>query len=93
MNQMQIPTVTLRFGSDRPESFFTGGNVIAPPLSGDLIAGIITDMVSNPPQNIQQIYGTNVAAKSVQVVQEVLQTSPPFQTEEERIFACCCDEI
>jgi len=87
MNEMQIPCVTLRFGSDRGESFFAGGNITAPPLDGALIAGIVREMLDNQPAKIQKIYGTQVSQKCVKAVVGVLTNNQDlFLSEEERIF-------
>ncbi len=49
MNEMRVPCVTLRYGTDRPESVFAGGNVIAPPISSDSILKIILAAKDLPP--------------------------------------------
>jgi len=74
MNILGIPTVTLRFGSDRPESFFKGGNVIAPPLNGKIIAQIIRDTKNcEEMKNVGNIYGENVSERSVEAVLDFLK--------------------
>lgn len=75
MNILGIPTVTLRFGSDRPESFFAGGNIIAPPVDGNIIATLILGAKNMPTmKSPKKIYGSNVAKKSIRVVTQFLKT-------------------
>lgn len=74
MNILGIPTVTLRFGSDRAESFFTGGNVIAPPVDGKIIADLVRGAKnSEAMRNVGNIYGEQVAEKSVDAVLQLLE--------------------
>lgn len=86
MNELGVPCVTLRFGSDRSESAMVGGNVIAPPVDSDLIKKVIEYAWNNPKmRNVQRIYGENVSKKSVDVVEKVLREGEVFRTEEERL--------
>jgi len=87
-NILGVPCVTLRFGSDRGESFFAGGNVIAPPTSAELVFAIVKKVVDEGLlKNAQKIYGENVSEKCVDRVLEVLNTGESvLRTEEERIF-------
>lgn len=88
MNELGVPCVTLRFGSDRSESAMNGGNLIAPPIDAGRIYQLITfawdnaDMRSAP-----KIYGENVSAKCIDAVEDVLESGEIFQTEEERLRA------
>jgi len=94
MNVLGVPCVTLRFGSDRAESAMIGGNIIAPPVDGDMIKKMIeyawdnTDM-----RHAKKIYGengsaglpTSVSAKCIDAVEGVLKKGEAFRTEEERL--------
>lgn len=86
MNVLGVPCVTLRFGSDRSESAMIGGNIIAPPVDGDMIKQIIeyawdnTDM-----RQAKKIYGQNVSARCIDAVEDVLKKGEVFRTEEERL--------
>ena len=86
MNVMGVPCVTLRFGSDRPESAINGGNLIAPPIDASLIKQMVeyawdnADMRAKP-----KIYGENVSSKCIDAVEDVLSKGEIFRAEEERI--------
>lgn len=87
-NELGVPCVTLRFGSDRGESFFAGGNLLAPPISGDFIAALVQKVVSeNLLRDGKKIYGENVSEKVVNTVLSVLEKNENIlMREEERIF-------
>jgi len=73
MNILGVPTVTLRFGTDRPESLFCGGNIIAPPLKGEIIADLILEVKKcDEMKKIKNIYGNNVAKKCVEEVLKII---------------------
>jgi UDP-N-acetylglucosamine 2-epimerase (non-hydrolysing) len=40
-NVLQVPCVTLRFGSDRSETFLAGSNFLAPPVDRGLVVSVI----------------------------------------------------
>ncbi|MCL2445138.1 UDP-N-acetylglucosamine 2-epimerase [Candidatus Saccharibacteria bacterium] len=87
LNVLQVPCVTLRFGSDRGESFLAGANVPAPPIDSDFIVEIIRGAINNPQMKaVKNIYGRNVSKK---IVDEVLARANPdtglFITEEQRL--------
>ncbi len=87
MNVLGIPCVTLRFGSDRGESFLAGGNVLAPPVSGAFVADVI-DAAYHARDRLRPtaIYGTDCAKA---LVDEVLARAVPhsglFRSEEQRL--------
>jgi len=86
MNVLGVPCVTLRFGSDRSESAMNGGNLIAPPLDGDVIKKIIEYAWNNEEmRKAPKIYGENVSAKSIDVVEAVLKKGEVFRSEGERL--------
>lgn len=87
LNVLGVPCVTLRFGSDRGESFIAGANVPAPPIDSSFIVEIIKGAKDNEAmKSIENIYGTNVSKK---IVDEVLSRANPttglFITEEQRL--------
>lgn len=87
MNVLGIPCVTLRFGSDRGESFLVGSNVPAPPLNSDFVVEIVKGAINNQNMaSVGNIYGQNVSAK---IVDGVLSRVDPrlglFRTEEARL--------
>jgi len=88
MNVLQVPCVTLRFGSDRSESIINGGNIIAPPVDGDLIKKLIEFAWDNKEMRMRpKIYGENVSIACIDAVESVLKKGEVFRTEEERLAA------
>ncbi|TSC65734.1 MAG: putative UDP-N-acetylglucosamine 2-epimerase [Candidatus Berkelbacteria bacterium Gr01-1014_85] len=89
MNILGIPCVTLRFGSDRGETFIAGCNVAAPPVDTDWIVAIIEGALATPAlAKRPNLYGENVSAKIVDLVLSKLtpgSTAGLFQTEEDRL--------
>jgi len=86
MNVMGVPCVTLRFGSDRPESAINGGNLIAPPIDAQLIKSMVEYAWDNVEmRNAPKIYGENVSSKCIDAVEDVLSKGEIFRAEEERI--------
>lgn len=70
LNVLQVPCVTLRFGTDRAESLLAGSNVLAPPIDSDFIVAIIKGAKNNKSMKaVENIYGENVSAK---IADEVL---------------------
>lgn len=86
MNYMGIPCVTLRFNSDRPESIMAGGNVLAPPVSKDVILNVIHGAEQNFEQlkSTPKIYGNNPSRKIVDNVKRILSEENMFRWEHER---------
>lgn len=85
MNLMSIPCVTLRFGSDRAETVLAGGNVIAPPIDGKIIAEIIRATKKEPRMKLApKLYGENVSAKIVDEVLAILTKGSLFRSEQDR---------
>lgn len=86
MNVLGVPCVTLRFGSDRAESILNGGNIIAPPVDGELIKKIIEYAWDNKEMRMRpKIYGQNVSIACIDAVESVLAKGEVFRTEEERL--------
>jgi UDP-N-acetylglucosamine 2-epimerase (non-hydrolysing) len=84
-NALEIPCVTLRFGTDRGESLLAGGNVLAPPLSPGFVTQVIESAFANRADlRAEPLYGTNCSARLVDEV--LLRTklgSGVFRSEEE----------
>lgn len=88
MNVLGVPCVTLRFGSDRSESILNAGNIIAPPVDGQLIKKIIEYAWDNKEMRMaRKIYGENVSMACIDAVENVLAKGEVFRTEEERLGA------
>jgi UDP-N-acetylglucosamine 2-epimerase (non-hydrolysing) len=88
MNEMGIPCVTLRFGTDRPETLFAKTNVLAPPISSEIICKIIQKVIQDKPfKKGTKIYGESPSQKSVAVIQDVLKNSDTiFYDEDARVL-------
>ncbi|MCC2631588.1 MAG: putative UDP-N-acetylglucosamine 2-epimerase, partial [Patescibacteria group bacterium] len=87
MNILGVPCVTLRFGSDRPESILAGGNVLAPPTDSDFVVEIIKGAIGNKDlASVGNIYGEKVSEKIVtQLLARLKRGENLFRTEEERL--------
>lgn len=87
MNYMGIPCVTLRFNTDRPESSICGGNLIAPPISKDVVLNVIRSAEENAEKlkNAPKIYGENPSKKIIDGVKEILANGKMFRWEHERL--------
>ena len=84
VNVLGVPCVTLRYGSDRGETFLAGTNFLAPPVDGQVIAATI-DLVAQHAQDIppRQIYAGEAAAALVDAVESRLAESGRLQLSEE----------
>jgi len=84
-NIIGAPCVTLRYGSDRGESFIAGANVPVPPFDVEFMYEIITNAYDN--QNMRavgNIYGEHVSRKIVDAVLDQLHDKNGFYMTEER---------
>lgn len=85
-NIVGVPSVTVRFGSDRSESFFAGANIPAPPLSKEFVFEVIKGAYGNDSMRKQNLYGTNVAEKIVRgVTSRLHRETGLLLTEEQRL--------
>ncbi|MGI6612165.1 MAG: UDP-N-acetyl glucosamine 2-epimerase [Candidatus Nanosyncoccaceae bacterium] len=85
-NIIKTPCVTLRFGSDRGESFIAGSNIPAPPISSNLVVEIIKGAINNNQMCTGNIYGKNVSHKiATQVLKRVDEINGLYMTEEKRL--------
>lgn len=80
---LRLPGVVLRFNSDRPESIFQGSNIIAPPISADIVAKIVREVADN--KNLAKkmksgakLYGQNVSQKMVKIVKSAIKSESLF---------------
>lgn len=84
-NIMGFPTATARFGSDRPETVWAGGNIIAPPLAKSLFKAVILGACDNPAlRRAPKLYGQQVTKKIVDEVMRIKRRERLFQWEHER---------
>ena len=85
-NIVGVPSVTVRFGSDRSESFFAGSNIPAPPLSKEFIYEVIKGAYNNKAMQKGNLYGENVAEKIIDgVLSRLHKDTGLFLTEEQRL--------
>lgn len=82
-NMLGIPGVVVRFNSDRPEGIITGSNVLAPPISKEVILKIISAIIENPRlqkrmRTREKLYGFNVCKKIVNAVETSFRTHSDF---------------
>ncbi|MDR0591040.1 MAG: UDP-N-acetylglucosamine 2-epimerase [Candidatus Nomurabacteria bacterium] len=87
LNVLGTPQVTLRFGSDRGESFLAGANVPAPPIDAGFTIEIIKGAYNNQSmREVGNIYGEDVARKVVDgVLARFDDKLGLFMTEERRL--------
>jgi UDP-N-acetylglucosamine 2-epimerase (non-hydrolysing) len=84
-NIVGVPCVTLRYGSDRGESFIAGANVPAPPFDSDFMVAIIKGAFNNDDMRaVGNIYGSDVSKKIVDGVLEHLDPETGLYMSEER---------
>lgn len=84
-NIVGVPCVTLRYGSDRGESFIAGANVPAPPFDSDFMVEIIKGAFNNDDmRKVGNIYGSDVSKKIVDGVLEHLDPKTGFYMNEEQ---------
>ena len=84
-NIMGFATATARFGSDRPETIWTGGNILAPPINQKLFENVIRGALANPKLfRAPKLYGQKVVQKIVDEVLEIRKREKLFQWEHER---------
>lgn len=86
-NIIWVPCVTVRFGSDRSETFLAGTNIIAPPINSNLMVDIITWAIGNKQMKKKKhIYWKNVSKKIVDEVLKKLEKQwELFQFDDERL--------
>lgn len=85
-NILRLPMVTIRFGSDRPETIWAGSNIVAPPISKEIILGAIRYAIENQKmKEAPTLYGQNVAEKIIHKTEEILRREKFFQWEHERL--------
>lgn len=84
VNVLGVPCVTLRYGSDRGETFLAGTNFLAPPVDGRVIAEVV-DLVARHADEVvpQQIYAGDAASALVDAVESRLAESGRLLLSEE----------
>jgi UDP-N-acetylglucosamine 2-epimerase (non-hydrolysing) len=65
-NELRVPCVTLRFGTDRGETLLAGSNVLAPPVDAAFVTTVIKHAMHDAElAKAHAIYGSAVASKIV----------------------------
>ncbi len=87
LNVLGVPCATVRFGSDRGETFLAGCNVPVPPIDSSFMVEIIKGTINNKSmRKAGNIYGENVAKKIVDgVLNRADENLGLFMTEERRL--------
>ncbi|MAG07431.1 hypothetical protein CMI46_01285 [Candidatus Pacearchaeota archaeon] len=90
-NVMGIPGVILRFNTERPETIFSGSNILAPPIREDIVYKIVKEIHENKElHNVMSksgnLYGKDVGKKIVDAVNGVISEGPLFQLLEHEIL-------
>lgn len=88
-NVLHIPVATVRFNSDRPETIMEGSNILAPPISGEVLTKIFTECLENDSLNREMrdskpLYGKEVSKKIIDAVYSVSEENA-FRFEHERL--------
>ncbi len=78
-----VPTVTVRFGSDRPETIWNGLNILGPPVNKDILLKIILAAPDYLKKN-KNLYGQDVSAKIVDKIDKILSKEGLLRWEHER---------
>jgi len=90
-NILGIPGVVLRFNSDRPEAIFAGANILAPPITSEIVEKIIhavqhDDALRKSMMCTKNVYGENVSKNMVGIVDKITQNESLFELfEHERL--------
>lgn len=82
-NLLGIPGVVLRFNTDRPEAIFTGSNIIAPPITKNVILHIIYTLLGSEKlmkemSSSPKLYGDNVSKKIVDIIESSVEKNSEF---------------
>lgn len=82
-NLLGVPGAVLRFNSDRPEAVFAGSNVIAPPISKDVILKVIYAVLNDKRKREKMVktphlYGKDVSRKIVDIVEKSTSKNSNF---------------
>lgn len=90
-NALGIPLATLRFNTDRPETVFAGANLLAPPISADIVYTLVRAALDHPGLRARMIaapklYGEQVGRRMVDVATHAIGAGSLFEwLEHERL--------
>lgn len=82
-NSLGIPGIVLRFNTDRPEAVFNGSNIIAPPISKDVLLSLINAVIHDREilekmKSAPKLYGQNASKKIVTTVERSIEGNSHF---------------
>lgn len=84
-NVLEVPCVTLRFGSDRSETFLAGSNFLAPPVDKDLMTAVIHNVFEHRAElSWDRVYPEKASAMLVDAVEKRLDEGSLLISEEWR---------
>jgi UDP-N-acetylglucosamine 2-epimerase (non-hydrolysing) len=84
-NVLEVPCVTLRFGSDRSETFLAGSNFLAPPVDKDLMTSVIHHVFEHRAElSWERVYPEKASAMLVDAVERRLDEGSLLISEEWR---------
>ena len=84
-NVLRVPCVTLRFGSDRSETFLAGSNFLAPPVSKDLVVSVVHNVFEHRAElDWERVYPERASAMLVDTVERRLDEGSLLISEEWR---------
>jgi UDP-N-acetylglucosamine 2-epimerase (non-hydrolysing) len=83
-NILEVPCVTLRFGSDRGESLLAGGNFLAPPVDASTIANAVHLVYTHADKlKWERVYPSGASKMLVDAVERRLEVEGTLQSSEE----------
>ncbi|MBR9679494.1 MAG: UDP-N-acetyl glucosamine 2-epimerase [Candidatus Altiarchaeota archaeon] len=77
LNHLGVPSLTVRFNTDRPETVFDAhSNLLVPPFSAEFVDGFVKHILSDNDtvktmKNAPKLYGKNVSEKIIKILQEL----------------------
>ncbi len=84
-NVLEVPCVTLRFGSDRSETFLAGSNFLAPPVDKGLMTAVIHHVFEHRAElSWDRVYPEKASAMLVDAVERRLDEGSLLISEEWR---------
>ena len=84
-NVLQVPCVTLRFGSDRSETFLAGSNFLAPPIDQALLVSVVHRVFEHRAElSWDRVYPEGASAMLVDAVERRLADDSLLISEEWR---------
>ena len=83
-NILEVPCVTLRFGSDRGESLLAGGNFLAPPVDSRTVANAVHLVYTHAAElQWERVYPSGASRMLIDAVERRLHAEGTLQSSEE----------